>query len=390
MQQAVIRRWSLVHTWTSLVSTVFLLMLCITGLPLIFHEEIHHLTEDHAPFASPMPGAGPASIDAMVRRAVEAHPGIPSTVRLSHEEQEISVFTIPSWEAVTRNPDLLQFVTFDANSGTERKRSKPVRDRPFDFMELMVRLHVDMFLMLPGQLFLGVMGLLLLAAIVSGIVLYGPFTRKLDFGAVRATRARRVRWLDLHNLLGITSAAWLIVVGATGVLHELSSPLYQRYLATDVAAVTKRWADSAPPEQDKLASIDDALAQARTAVPDMAPLILFYPGSRFSTAHHYMIWSAGKTPLTSQLQTSILIDARTGELTAVVPQPWYLKAVQIGRPLHYGDYGGVPLKIIWALLDIVTIVVLGSGLYLWFARRRRAVASEAVNVRATPQMQPAE
>jgi len=30
----------------------------------------------------------------------------------------------------------------------------------------------------------------------------------------------------------------------------------------------------------------------------------------------------------------------------------------------------IPLQVIWALLDIVTIVVLGSGLYLWLARRR--------------------
>jgi hypothetical protein len=27
------------------------------------------------------------------------------------------------------------------------------------------------------------------------------------------------------------------------------------------------------------------------------------------------------------------------------------------------------LKIIWALLDVVTIVVLGSGLYLWLGKK---------------------
>jgi len=43
----------------------------------------------------------------------------------------------------------------------------------------------------------------------------------------------------------------------------------------------------------------------------------------------------------------------------------------VSQPLHFGDYGGLPLKIIWALLDIVTIVVLGSGLYLWLDRRQR-------------------
>ena len=31
-----LRRWSWVHTWSSLVCTLFLLMLCLTGLPLIF------------------------------------------------------------------------------------------------------------------------------------------------------------------------------------------------------------------------------------------------------------------------------------------------------------------------------------------------------------------
>jgi uncharacterized iron-regulated membrane protein len=28
----------------------------------------------------------------------------------------------------------------------------------------------------------------------------------------------------------------------------------------------------------------------------------------------------------------------------------------------------MPMQILWALLDIATIVVLGSGLYLWFKR----------------------
>ena len=46
-----------------------------------------------------------------------------------------------------------------------------------------------------------------------------------------------------------------------------------------------------------------------------------------------------------------------------------LQDVQLSRPLHFGDYGGLPLKIIWVLLDLVTIFLLGSGLYLWLTRR---------------------
>jgi uncharacterized iron-regulated membrane protein len=54
--------------------------------------------------------------------------------------------------------------------------------------------------------------------------------------------------------------------------------------------------------------------------------------------------------------------------------PWYLRALEVSRPLHFGDYGGMPLKIIWILLDLVTIAVLGSGLYLWLSRRSSPAA----------------
>src|SRR3546814_21020120 len=53
--------------------------------------------------------------------------------------------------------------------------------------------------------------------------------------------------------------------------------------------------------------------------------------------------------------------------------PWYAATLLLSQPLQFGDYGGMPLKVIWALLDIVTILVLGSGLYLWLSRRRRPV-----------------
>lgn len=53
--------------------------------------------------------------------------------------------------------------------------------------------------------------------------------------------------------------------------------------------------------------------------------------------------------------------------------PLIIKALFLSRPLHFGDYGELPLKIIWALLDVAAILVLGSGVYLWLGRRRAPV-----------------
>lgn len=40
MQARTIRAWSWTHKWSSLISTLFLLMLCVTGLPLVFTHEL--------------------------------------------------------------------------------------------------------------------------------------------------------------------------------------------------------------------------------------------------------------------------------------------------------------------------------------------------------------
>ena len=73
----------------------------------------------------------------------------------------------------------------------------------------------------------------------------------------------------------------------------------------------------------------------------------------------------GDTPLTERLLTPALIDAETGTFTAARPMPWYYQALSLSRPLHFGDYGGLPLKLLWAALTLFTIHVLGTGLYLF-------------------------
>lgn len=75
-----------------------------------------------------------------------------------------------------------------------------------------------------------------------------------------------------------------------------------------------------------------------------------------------------------------MIDAETGTLTDSRTLPWYLTAILLAQPLHFGDYGGMPLKIIWALFDLVAIVVLASGIYLWVARRRTSLESQLVEI----------
>src|SRR3546814_9354821 len=105
----------------------------------------------------------------------------------------------------------------------------------------------------------------------------------------------------------------------------------------------------------------------------MEPVTISWPGSFFSTPHHYNVFLRGTTPVTARLLKPSLIDAETGKLNDTSDMPLYIKALFLSRPLHIGDYGGLPLKIIWAVADIADILVLGSGIFLWLDRRHALI-----------------
>lgn len=376
-----IRNWYLVHKWTSLISTLFLLMLCITGLPLIFMHEIDHAL-GHAVDAPEMPGvAATASADAIVAAAEAHRPGLVTQYLYLEADENI-------WYAgLAKTMDAVQvdaFDMYDARTG-EFLHAYPLNS---GFMNVLYRLHLDMFAGLPGTLFLGFMGLLLTASLVSGVVVYGPFMKKLKFGTVRRDRSPRLKWLDLHNLLGIATLVWVMVVGVTGTINTLAMPIFQQWQATELAAMTEDYRDEAPPQKSEI-SVDRALVTAREALPNAEANFIAFPGNPFASPNHFSIFMAGDTPLTSRLATPVLVDAVTGELTAVAEMPWTVSALLLSRPLHFGDYGGMPLKILWALLDILAIVVLGSGVYLWVKKRNVSIEERFAGLRKKAQLQEA-
>ncbi|OZI41275.1 hypothetical protein CEK29_15140 [Bordetella genomosp. 5] len=385
-----IKTWYLVHKWTSLVCTVFLLIICLTGLPLIFHHEIEHWLDEGKPIVE-MPADTPlASLDKVEATARALYPNeVVDYLFLDAEEPQAYVGMAPTpGEGIAKG----HAVRVDTRTAGVLHDGPLYSEDKFSFMGIMLALHVDLFAGLPGELFLGFMGLLFCIAIVSGVVLYGPFMKKLEFGTVRASRSTRLKWLDLHNMLGIVTLVWAFVVGVTGVINELSTPLFRMWQANELTALVAPFQGKPVPTQ--VAAPQRVAETALAAVPGSKLTTIAYPGNAFGSPHHFIVWLRGDTPLTSKMNTPVLVDAVSGDLVKVAHMPWYLTALELSRPLHFGDYAGLPLKIIWALLDLITIVVLVSGLYLWLARRKATEARVAELIRkhqqaAEPQRTPA-
>jgi uncharacterized iron-regulated membrane protein len=150
-------------------------------------------------------------------------------------------------------------------------------------------------------------------------------------------------------------------------MNTLAIPLYDLWRGQTLPVLLKPYQGQ---PVATASAIDEAIAGVRQKLPGTFVTSVTMPTSgRFGSPQHVVVWTKGSTPLTARLFTPVLV-AMDGSLNVVVPEmPWYLRALQTSRPLHFGDYGGLPLKILWALLDVLAIVVLVSGIYLWFAKR---------------------
>jgi uncharacterized iron-regulated membrane protein len=353
------RRWAWIHKWSSLVCTVFMLLLCLTGLPLIYHHEIGHLLGNEVE-APTLPASTPkASLDKVIAAAQAQYPD-KKMLYMSQEADEPNIWNL-TLGAHGTDPDF-KSVAVDARTA----QALPTPQFEGSFIAVMFHLHVDLYAGLWGKLFLGFMGLLLLAAIVSGVVLYAPFMRKLEFGTVRRDRAPRLKWLDLHNLLGIVTLVWAFVVGATGMINTWADLMLKYWQATGMADMVAPYKNAPPLKQ--FGSMQQSIGNALALEPGMKLGFVAFPGTPYTSEHHYGIFLRGDTALTSRLYKPVLVDVQTARITDSRALPWYLTALLVSQPLHFGDYGGGWMQFLWAMLDVATIIVLGSGLYLWLKR----------------------
>src|SRR5207245_4045953 len=178
------------------------------------HHEIDELLGYDPKPEIARPGATKAGIDQIARAALAHDPGRVLQYILWDKDEPGIVIAFTN-NKVDGDPDAATLRAFDAHT------VKPLGSVGGGPMLIFLKLHVDMFAGQPGKLFLGAMGFLFLIAIVSGVVLYWPFTRRLSFGTLR-DKSRRIAWFDSPTLLGAITISWALLVRATVGINTLA------------------------------------------------------------------------------------------------------------------------------------------------------------------------
>lgn len=363
------------HRWTSLVATLPFLVLCVTGSILIFHEEID-LAMGVVPTVQEAGGTNARPLAESVANVLAAHPGqSPLTVALDPDEHPgvVMVYTAPAAER-----DFAHAIT----SFTSLATAQPLTttDLTRTFTGVLLDLHAKWFLGPMGELIGAAIALLVLLSLLSGLVVYAPYVKRIAFGVLRRGRGSRLLQLDLHNFIGVVVLGWALVVTVTGLALGFGTLAVGIWRNTDLAAIQAQYAgqqaaDLAHPKFD----IDHVWRAALDAAPAGWHVIsVTYPDTMFSTPSDYTVLVGGPSGLEERLFRVVLVSAHTGRVDAVTELPWYLKAIVVSQPLHFGDYGGLALKILWVLCSWLTLFITANGAWLWWNKRRK----KRVEVRA--------
>lgn len=368
--------WYKLHKYISFICMLFLLLFCITGLPLIFKNEIR---EFNAVQPEPVHTATP--YQALWETA------------LNHQDAIAAQFPDDTIRAISITPQVsrisYQFrdkngvqphytggaITYYADTDTVKNSDDVAELVKYPALKSLLTTihlwHVSLNLGIGGMIFLGFMCLFSLIAIISGVILYGPFMRTTAFGEINK-RTTRSAYLGWHKFLGMVTAIWASLLCLSGISILVFGSAYIMYVGSAKREATAVLQPTAYVEQ---ISIPEAFALVQQKIPDKQIESIDFPNPETNTLQYtfYLISPGNTTGVTEQV-ACVSADAQGQATFFTKPSPAFMSWSSPLIGLHIGNHDGLVLRIIWAVLDVLTIVMIIVSFLGWRKKKAAPVA----------------
>lgn len=385
MRTDVIRVYKTVHTWTGIVAGMALFIAFYAGALTVFKEPL-------ARWATPPGAAGVAAVPladapALIERTLAARPETARDFRLYLEEAEHLPARL-GWQVRAEGADdhdtsstRHYAATLEADGAARVEEVQPSRLAEFiDVLHRVVGLPFDND---PMRWIMGAIAALYAVALVSGVIVLLPTLVK-DFFALRLGKNLKRMWLDAHNVAGIVSLPFHLVMALTAAVFAFHDGIY--FLQDKMihgGRLASAWSGGAPPPaqaapRDPAAMLPpaDLVARAQALSPTFEPNALQYlqvTGPRAVVR----VWGHDATALSPRaIGGFVALDPYSGRVMTADYLPGRQDAanatVSSFFALHFGTYGGTPVKWMYFLLGLAGAWLFYSGNLLWVETRRKA------------------
>ncbi|PNU02707.1 PepSY-associated TM helix domain-containing protein [Novosphingobium guangzhouense] len=370
----IVRMYKDIHGWVGIISGLALFVAFYAGAITMFEEPLQRWASPPSRLAAPVPlERTPELIRAVLAEHPEAGRGYQVNLQTGRENP-----ARVSWQMADRGADehgarrtFYAALDTDGRLQVEERGPSPVAQ----FVDV---LHQQVGLMLDHEIAMPIMGaiaLLYAIALVSGVIVLLPSLVK-DLFALRSGKNVKRMWLDVHNLLGVFSLPFHIVMALTAVVFAFHDQFYDAQEAS-FAYTEERPAVAAagrmiPAEPASPAAVVASLSRE---VPGFVPVALAYGKGRDSAPSLRAMGRDARYGLRGPTYTVAALDPASG----TVKDTDYLGGRQDGWgstvtsffALHFGSFGGVGVRWAYFLLGLGGAFLFYTGNLLWVESRRR-------------------
>jgi len=379
MLRDTLKKYYIVHSWLGVVTGILMFIICFTGALSVFGNpdlKIWSEPELHRP----MP-LDPAAI----ARLVETH-GAAVPEEYTHEVRVL----LPGpraygdflllFETEHGADERIMAFTFNPQTLALEQKLEGSPETVFaqesDTLEsFLTHFHANLHIGKLGLILTGLLGLTLVASIISGLIIHRKILKELF--RFRPFRSVRLMLTDTHKVMSVWGVLFHGMIGFTGAFLGLTT-----VVLLPLAAFVSFEGD-----QEKLLA---------TVLPERMPVLSGEPlvDMKLDRVLEHSIASGGITRSMTIMgwgdsNATVYVDTYGGEKMPSQSHSYRLRdgehlssstgfalvggvsgpILDYMYPLHFGNFGGVAVRALWALLGLSTALIAVTGMMIWVERR---------------------
>lgn len=368
-----IKMYKEIHGWVGIISGLALFIAFFAGALTMFEDQVQRWASPPTTLAAP---PSLAQTPDLIAKVLAAHPEAAKRYSV-HLVTDTAQPARISWDVQQGDdehaPAITHFAALapDGALQVETKGPSPVAQF-IDVLHQQVGLPLEHEIAMP---IMGAISLLYFVAIVSGLVVLLP-SLVSDLFAMRLGKNVKRMWLDAHNLLGIFSLPFHIIMALTAIVFAFHDQFYDAQGLAFGGAERERpaaIAKAGPPPM--FLTPAQLVSRLKEQAPDFEPLVLDIStrpdSTQFVRAGGLSVRHAMRGPTMGYGS----LDPVTGELTGkdYMPghQDGWSAAITSFFSLHFGAFGGEPIRWSYFLLGLAGAFIFYTGNLLWIESRRK-------------------
>ncbi len=357
-----------IHHWCGLYTGIVIGILCFTGAVAVFIPEIDSWIQRHyysVYTTELLPGQNP-KIDRALATAKKQYPKMTGLlIDMPDQPGGVATFSF-AVKGKDKASNKFYFLFVDP----VKDEILGSRDRQNSLANYLRQMHVRLYEGFWGRQLVGLAGIAFVIVTITGFLIYGNFMKKQPYPKIRK-KNMRILMADWHKILGISALAFNFVIACSGAWLGLQPKLMQWF---NIKAPNDFKAEAIIDKKDDAGIIvhwDKVFEAVKNEFPELRPGYMRASEDGTATIE---VHGSIEGQIYERNINSLVISKTTYKplfKCDISKASFRDKFYSVQEALHFGDFGGLGLKVLYTILGLVSAFLSISGFVVYLYRTEK-------------------